>query len=306
VIFFLFPGQGSQAPGMGQDLHEASDAARRVFDAATALMAPDFLEVLFGGSDAAVTDTRFAQPALVITEIATARHLESLGLHPSGCAGHSVGEFAALVIAGALAFEDAVRLTQARGRLMAQPEAPGGMAAVLGLPAEEIAAALPDGAEIANFNGPHQTIISGTTEALRLAETALRAAGARRVIALKVSGPFHSTLMRGAGEAFRSEVADIPIRAPRVPFVSSVSGAFESDPARIRTLLWQQISRPVQWTDVMRAIGAVQAAECGPGNVLQGLAKRTPGAPHVSPAGTVAAAEALEVAEVEAEELKEG
>lgn len=305
MTVFLFPGQGSQTPGMGLDFYEGSAEAKAVLDRSAAVLGATFLETMFQGPEEAVTNTRFTQPALVSVGVAIASHLQSMHVTPSACAGHSVGEFAALVAAGALTLEDALELTRERGRLMSENVPAGGMAAVMGLEPHEIESALPEGAEVANYNGPQQTIISGSNEGLDRAEAALKAAGARRVMRLKVSGPFHSSFMRDASEQFRSLVEKVTLHVPRVRFVSSVSGVEERDPGRIRTLLWQQISGPVRWTEVMRTLGPVPAAECGPGHVLQGIAKRMDGAPHVSPAGTMAAAEALEFEEAEAEEHRE-
>ena len=303
MTVFLFPGQGSQTPGMGHDFYDTSAEARAVLDRAASVVGSSFLDTLFHGNEETVTDTRFAQPALVAVGVAIATHIEARGVKPAACAGHSVGEFSALVLAGALTFEDAMMLTRERGRVMSEDVPAGGMAAVLGLHAHEIEGALPDGAEIANYNGPQQTIVSGSLEGLAQAETALREAGARRVMRLKVSGPFHSSLMCKASEQFQHVLEGVRIESPRVRFVSSVTGADESDAERIRMLLWQQISGPVRWTEVMRTLGPVPAAECGPGNVLQGLAKRMEGAPHVSPAGTMAAA--FEVEKTETDEHRE-
>lgn len=305
MTVFLFPGQGSQAPGMGQDFYDASPEAREVLDRAANVLGASFLDTLFHGSEDDVTDTRFAQPALVAVEVAIARHVQSINVEPTACAGHSVGEFAALVVAGAMELEDALSLTRVRGRLMSEDVPAGGMAAVIGLQAHAIEAALPEGAEIANYNGPLQTIISGSIDGLERAEAALKQAGARRVMRLNVSGPFHSSFMRDASGRFREVLQSATVKAPSLVFVSSVSGTDETDPERIRTLLWEQIAGPVRWTDVMRRFGPIPAAECGPGNVLQGIAKRMEEAPHVSPAGTIAAAEALEFEEVEAEEHRE-
>lgn len=289
MSFFLYPGQGSQSPGMGRDFYEQSPAARTVLEEAAAQAGDGFLRVVFEGPAEALAHTRVQQPALLAVEAAITRHLESRGIRPEGCAGHSLGEFSALVAAGALPFDAAFRLVQIRARLMAEEAPEGAMAAVLGLDPEAIAAALPAGVEIANFNGPQQTIVSGTKTAVEEAQAALKAAGARRVLPLPVSGPFHSSLMRPAAEKFREALADAPLSAPRCRFVSSVTGQEASDPEEIRELLARQICAPVRWTDVMRTVGAVPALEVGPGNVLQGLAKRMDGGPQVTSAGTVEA-----------------
>ena len=292
---FLFPGQGSQVPGMGLDFHENSPVARAVFDEADGLCPPGFLDLVFNGPAEALKETRNAQPALLVAEVAIARHLASTGHVPSCCAGHSLGEYSALVAAGALGFADGLALVMERARCMAEHVAEGGMCAVMGLVPEAIDAALPEGVQVANFNGPQQTIISGGTEALTAASAALKEAGARRVLPLKVSGPFHSALMAQAAEAFGPALERAAISPPKHPFVSSVSGKRESDPDTIRDLLGRQICAPVRWTDVMLAMECEQAIEVGPGKVLQGIAKRIEGAPAVVLAGTLEEANTLEI-----------
>lgn len=293
MTFFLFPGQGSQAPGMGRDFYEASPAARAVLDEAAELAGSEFLSTVFEGSEEALSHTRVQQPALLAVEAAIARHLEARGIRPAGCAGHSLGEFSALIAAGVLTFPDAFRLVQLRGRLMSEDVPEGAMAAVIGLDPEAIEAALPDGVEVANYNGPQQTILSGTRAGLEAAADTLKAAGARRVLPLPVSGPFHSSLMETAADRFRRALADVAFRPPAVRFVSSVTGGDVTDPEEIRDLLGRQITAPVRWTDVMRTIGPVPAVEVGPGRVLQGLAKRMEGGPQVETAGTIESADAL-------------
>lgn len=286
-MIFLFPGQGSQTPGMMRDFYEGSASARGMLARAAAVLGDELLSVMFDGPEDRLRETCAAQPALVIAGAAIAAHLKSAGVRPTACAGHSVGEIAALVAAGTLAFEDALRLTRERARLMSENVPEGGMAAVLGLAPEAIEAALPEGAEVANYNGPSQTIISGPRAALDMAAESLKAAGAKRVMPLNVSGPFHSSLMKAAGEGLREYLRGVTFSAPRTHFVSSVSGREERDPHVIRELLWKQVFSPVRWTEVMRALGPEEALELGPGTVLQGLAKRTEGAPVVRAAGTL-------------------
>lgn len=272
---------------MGKDFYDASPEARAIFDAAAAQSPDGFLDLIFSGSQEDLNDTRVAQPALLTVEVAIVKYIESRGVRPSGCAGHSLGEIPALVAAGAVAFEDALRFTRERARLMSENVPAGGMAAVMGLDAEAIAAALPTGAQIANYNGDSQTIISGSADALAAAETALKTAGAKRVIPLKVSGPFHSEFMHPAAEEFAKILATIPFQAPSIGFISSVTATEVSDPEEIRALLSRQLCSPVRWTQTSQAIGEVPAWEIGPAAVLKGLAKRIPGGPEVLAVGTL-------------------
>ncbi|MEA3364293.1 MAG: ACP S-malonyltransferase [Candidatus Hydrogenedentes bacterium] len=290
---FLFPGQGSQTPGMGADFHHSSAQARDILDRAAAMSDAGWLDIMFQGTNAEVADTRMAQPALLAVEIAIAAHLKSNGLTPSLCAGHSLGEFSALVAAGALSFEQAFRLVQERARVMSEDVPQGAMVAIIGFDPATIGSVLPEGAQVANYNGPGQTIISGTVPAIEAAEQALKEAGAKRMVRLNVSGPFHSECMRRARDTFREILKKVDFQAPEIRFISSVSGTEETEPERIRELLGEQLCAPVRWTEVMAAIGPIEALEVGPGRVLQGLAKRTQNAPLVTPVGTCEAAEAL-------------
>ena len=293
MIWFLFPGQGSQKPGMARDFYDVPGAARDTLDQAEAILGPGFLENMFEGSEEALRDTRLAQVALVTAGVAIARYLSANEVAPDGVAGHSVGEIAALVVADSLAFDDALRLVRERARLMAEESGDGTMAAVLGLDPETITEVLPEEVSISNFNGPGQTIVSGPREAIEEAEAALKKAGAKRVLPLNVSGPFHSALMKPSALKLKEFIADTPLRTPAIRFVSSVTGAHESSPEVIRELLWRQIYSPVRWTKVMETLGPVRAIEAGPGNTLQGLAKRTEDAPVVSSAATLEQAKGL-------------
>lgn len=288
MSFFLFPGQGSQKTAMGQDFYERSAVAKAVLDEANDLFGDeDLLHILFAGTQEELNATRIAQPGLLAVEVAIARHLMEHGIQPSGCAGHSLGEIPALVVAGAVSFVDAFKFTLVRARLMSENVPQGGMAAVLGLEADAIAANLPDGVQVANYNGPSQTIISGSKDGIAAAETPLIEAGAKRVMPLAVSGPFHSEFMRPAAEEFAAVLAEVPFNKPSLPFISSVTAGPVEAPETIRALLAEQLYSPVRWTEVMNYIGHVPAIEVGPGNVLKGLAKRMDGAPQVHSAGMV-------------------
>ena len=285
---FLFPGQGSQKTAMGQDFYERSPVAKAVLDEANDLYeGADLLHILFTGTQEEINHTRVAQPGLLAVEVAIARHLIEHGTAPSGCAGHSLGEIPALVIAGALSFDEAFRLTLVRARLMSENVPDGGMAAVLGLDPEAIEANLTADVQVANFNGPGQTIISGTRTGIEATTNALMEAGAKRVMSLPVSGPFHSDLMGPAAEKFAQALAHVPIKTPSIPIISSVTASTVTDPEAIRALLSEQLYSPVRWTEVMAAIGQQNALEIGPGNVLRGLAKRMEGAPSVRCVGMV-------------------
>ncbi len=286
-VAFLFPGQGSQKVGGGKDFFEQIPEVQLIFQQAEKEI-PGLLNVMFEGPGAVLGQTEWAQPALYLQGAVIARMLRNRDIEPAVCAGHSLGEFTALFAAGVLEFEEGLRLVRARGLCMAQNVPEGGMAAVMGMDARQIADLLPEGVVVANYNSPLQTIISGTLEGLEQAETILKDAGARRVTRLAVSGPFHSPLMRPAAEAFAQKLESVTLHKPECRFISSVSGEEVQEPEQIRQLLVEQICGPVQWTRVLEALKDVpEAVECGPGKVLQGLARRVPEAPRVLSVGTV-------------------
>jgi [acyl-carrier-protein] S-malonyltransferase len=290
---FLFPGQGSQKVGTAKSFYEASPRARSLFDHVLPLLPESVVSVLLEGDQESLNDTRNAQPVLLCVEVAIAAHLESLDVHPEVCAGHSLGEIAALTVAGAICIEEAIPFVLERARLMSEDVAEGGMAAVIGMAPEEIEGLLQAGTQIANYNGPSQTIISGSAASLAASTNALKEKGKCRVMPLQVSGPFHSQFMKPAAEALQKHLASMGIASPRVPVLSSVSGAYEDDPERILVLLAQQLCAPVQWTSVMAQLNGCRAVEVGPGTALAGLAKRATLAPDVLPANTPAACESL-------------
>lgn len=286
----VFPGQGAQFLGMGRDLAERYPEARDVFDRADAALAGDLAlsTICFEGPEDRVNATDVCQPGILVTSLATLAVLERhKGLDAStiACtAGLSLGEYTALVFAGALAFEDAVRLVRKRGRYMldASEAAPSGMLSLMGADraqAEAIAAeAAPAGViAVANLNAPGQVVLSGANAALDAAEVAAKAAGIRRAIRLVVSGAFHSPLMQPAADRLAADLAAVEVRAPRCPVYSNVTAEPVGSPDDIRELLARQVVSPVRWADsvgAMLAAGTTRFIEPGPNKVLTGLLKK--------------------------------
>ena len=277
----LFPGQGSQAVGMGRAFYDASPAARDVIDRAEATL-PGLRTLMFEGPADELTRTANQQPALVAAGAAAlAAWREAGGPEPEVAAGHSLGEFTAHVAAGSLALEDALRLVRARGRFMqeAVPEGAGAMAAILKLDPEVVAAlcAAADGiVELANLNAPGQIVVSGSAAPVAAIAAAAKARGGRAV-PLKVSAPFHCSLMRPAAERLAAELGDTTFAPPRLPVVSNVEAAPVTDPDEIPRLLEAQVTAPVRWTDCVATIaahGVDRWVEFGAGKVLTGLVGR--------------------------------
>jgi [acyl-carrier-protein] S-malonyltransferase len=290
-LALVFSPQGSQAVGMGRDLAATSAAARAAYDEADASLGWSASEVCWEGPEAALNDTRQTQPCLLVTSIACLRALEeSLAdagrpLAPACVAGHSVGEYAALVAAGSLPLADAVRLVARRGALMADAAAEGGMQAVIGLDRAEVAQAVArvvaqTGREdlvVANDNAPGQVVISGSSAALEAADPLLKAAGARRVIPLRVSGPFHSPLMAEVGRSLADAFDAVEWRDAEPPLVSNVTAMPVSAASDIRDLLARQVSSPVEWVRSVRRMvveGVTTFVELGPGAALVGMVRR--------------------------------
>jgi [acyl-carrier-protein] S-malonyltransferase len=272
---------------MGRDVYETSAAARAVFDAADAALGIPIARLCFEGPEDELVRTEIQQPAILTTSIALLRALEERGpVSPAFYAGHSLGEYSALVAAGALGFEDAVRLVHARGRFMqeAVPEGRGAMAAVLGLSPDAVAAACAFVSEQtgrvvapANYNGPAQTVISGDAVAVEVACARAREQGAKRAVPLEVSAPFHCSLMRPAAEKLAIELARVRFTAPVAPIVTNVEANASRDAARFPALLEQQVTAPVRFTEMiecMAASGVGRVLEIGPGRVLVGLVAR--------------------------------
>jgi [acyl-carrier-protein] S-malonyltransferase len=287
TLALIFSPQGSQAVGMGRELIEATSSARAVFREADARLGWSVTELALNGPEERLNDTRWTQPALLTCSVAALAALDSLiDPSPAFVAGHSVGEYAALVAAGVLAFPDALRLVARRGELMAAQSAGGGMAAVIGLEREVVQHAIasvasPADLVVANDNAPGQVVVSGTLEAIDEAETALRAAGARRIVRLPVSGPFHSPRMAEVSDALAHEFAEYAWSDATVPVVSNVTAEPERDATRLRNLLAEQVRSPVEWVACVRRMvheGVDTFVECGPGTALTGMVKRI--APH--------------------------
>ncbi|PLW68917.1 ACP S-malonyltransferase [Pseudohalioglobus lutimaris] len=280
---FVFPGQGSQKVGMLAAAHAEYSSVRDTFAEASAVLGYDMWELIQHGEQDALNLTETTQPVLLSSSVALWRAWqEQGGAAPALMAGHSLGEFSALVCAGALAFADAVSLVRQRGQFMqtAVPVGEGAMAAIIGLDDDrinEICAATEGVVAAVNFNSPGQVVIAGYTASVESAIAALKEAGAKRAMPLPVSAPFHTQLMRPAGDRLAEAMATIEISVPAIPVVHNVNATTETDPDKIRDLLVKQIYSPVQWTGCVRAIidnGIKDIVECGPGKVLSGLNRR--------------------------------
>jgi [acyl-carrier-protein] S-malonyltransferase len=283
TIAFLFPGQGSQAVGMGKALAERYPEAREVFERADQVLGFPLSTLCFEGPIEELTKTENTQPALLVTSVAAARVLERRAVHASAGAGHSAGEFAAHVAAGSLSFEDGLRLIRRRGELMAEAgrERPGSMAAVLGLDPDGIARVLaavnrPRDLAAANFNSPGQVVLSGTPEGLALATEEAKKQGAKKVIPLQVSAAFHSPLMEGAARGLAEALDRVEIRPARFPVVANATAREAQAPDEIRATLKEQLLAPVLWEPSVRELlrqGVRRFVEVGQGRVLRGLVK---------------------------------
>lgn len=278
---YVFPGQGAQFSGMGNDLFEASAAARARFAQADEILGFSISSTMFAGSDADLKETSVTQPAIFLHSVILAELLGEF-FQPEVVAGHSLGEFSALVAAGAMRFEDGLRLVSERAQAMqaACDSTPSTMAAVLGLDDEVVEKICLDTEGIvvaANYNCPGQLVISGEITAVEKACAALTESGARRALMLPVGGAFHSPLMEPARERLAKAIANTEIQTPRCPIVQNVNAKPESDPERIKANLIAQLTAPVRWTQSMHTmieLGATEAIEVGPGKVLQGLFKK--------------------------------
>lgn len=281
---FVFPGQGSQSMGMMAPYGD-SPVVRATFDEASAVLGEDLWAMVVEGPAEILAQTVNTQPIMLTAGIATWRlWQERREERPVVLAGHSLGEYAALVAAGSLTLAEAVPLVRLRAAAMqeAVPVGTGAMAAVLGLDDEGIAVACAEASqgevvEPVNFNAPGQTVIAGHKAAVERAAEACKARGAKRAVMLPVSAPFHSSLMRPAAEKLAGRLAEMSLLAPQIPVINNVDVAIEHDPVRIKDALVRQAAAPVRWVETMQAMaaqGVTAVAECGPGKVLAGLVKR--------------------------------
>ncbi|WP_240233080.1 ACP S-malonyltransferase [Devosia lacusdianchii] len=297
---FTFPGQGSQAVGMGKDLASAYPEARAVFQEVDEALSQRLSAIMFEGPDDILRLTENAQPALMAVSVAVVRVLESKGIrladHARYVAGHSLGEYSALCAAGTFSLSDTARLLKTRGQAMqkAVPVGHGAMAALLGLDlatAAEVAAEAAQGdvCDVANDNAPGQVVISGATAAVERAVEIAKTKGAKRALLLPVSAPFHCSLMQPAADAMAAALGEVAMRAPVVPLVANVLAAPISDPAEIRQRLVEQVTGVVRWTESVTwltgAGGVTNLVELGTGKVLTGLAKRINGDASASAIG---------------------
>lgn len=279
-IAFIYPGQGAQVCGMGQDFYEQTETGKQVFDLATEILGFSVPELCFTKNDR-LDITEYTQAAMVTTSIAMTKVLEEKGVKPDVAAGLSLGEYCALYAAGAMTEKDAIATVRQRGILMqeAVPVGQGAMAAILAMDAsaiEEVISGI-DGVQIANYNCPGQIVISGKKEAVETACEKLKEAGAKRAIVLNVSGPFHSRMLTGAGEKLGEVLEQVEIHPLSIPYVANVTAEYVTDAADVKPLLMKQVSSSVRWEQSVRAMladGVDTFIEIGPGKTLAGFMKK--------------------------------
>lgn len=277
---FIFPGQGAQKIGMGKDFYETFEVSKAVYDQASSWLGMDVCELCFEENDR-LDITRYTQVALLTTELAILKAVEEKGIRPAVTAGLSLGEYAAITAAGKISLEDALRVIDKRGLYMQEAVPVGGaMSAVIGLDMEVIRKVCEETegiVEVANDNCPGQTVISGEAEAVEAAGEALKSAGARMVTPLKVSGPFHSSMLKGAGERLKPELEKVQWMNSDIPYVSNTTTELVEDKDKILPLLVRQVSESVRWQEdvkVMIDMGVDTFIEIGPGKTLAGFMKR--------------------------------
>ena len=283
-LAFVFPGQGSQRVGMGEDLAEEYEIVEDTFQRANQVLDINIQELCFSGPEDKLTETANTQPAILTTSIAFYKLLLEEGIEPDVVAGHSLGEYAALVAAGVLDFEQGVKLVRKRGKLMSQadPEGKGTMAAIIGLDAAEVEEVCQQGSEFgvvetANYNCPGQIVISGEKEAVEKTTELAKEAGAKKAVILNVSGPFHSSLMESAGEKLAAYLEEIEFNDAKIPVITNVNAEPTTDAAKIKKALIQQISGAVKWEESIRKMiddGVETFIEVGPNRVLKGFMRR--------------------------------
>jgi [acyl-carrier-protein] S-malonyltransferase len=284
MIAFVFPGQGSQAVGMGRAFYDASPAARAVFEQATAALGFDLTRLMFDGPEAELALTANTQPAVLTASVAAAAACAERGLAPALAAGHSLGEYSALVVAGALKLADAVRVVRKRGEFMqaAVPVGTGAMAAVMGLALDAVEAACREAAqgqvvEVANVNSAAQIVIAGHKPAVERAVALASGRGGRKSVLLPVSAPFHCALMKPAADRLAAELQHVAVADPKIPVVRNVDAGVTRSAADVVPFLLSQVASPVRWTECVQQLaaqGATAVVEVGPGRVLTALTKR--------------------------------
>ena len=279
-IAFIYPGQGAQSTGMGQDFYEKSPLSRAVFDQGSQAVNLDLKKLCFEKNDL-LDKTEYTQVAMVTACLAMTRAIKAMGLYPDMTAGLSLGEYCAIAVAGGMCDLDAIKTVRSRGAFMehAAPEGTGAMSAVLGLEASVIEEVLEarEGVSIANYNCPGQIVITGEAEAVAEAGNALKEAGARRVLPLKVSGPFHSPMMKPAGEELKKVFASVSMNPLQIPYVANINAEVITDCGRIEDLLVQQVSGSVRWqqsVETMIREGVDTFVEIGPGKTLTGFLRK--------------------------------
>lgn len=279
---FVFPGQGAQFVGMGKDLYESNESAKNLFEKANEILGYRITDIMFEGTDDDLKQTKVTQPAVFLHSVISAICMGD-AFQPEMTAGHSLGEFSALVAAGALSFEDGLRLVYARAMAMqkACEAQPSTMAAIIGLPDEKVEEICAEVAKMgkgvcvaANYNNPGQVVISGDIEAINEACEKMKEAGAKRALPLKVGGAFHSPLMQPAKDELQAAIEKIEVKTPKCPVYQNVDGKPHTDPAEIKQNLIAQLTSSVRWTQCVQnmiADGATDFTECGPGKALQGM-----------------------------------
>lgn len=303
---FVFPGQGAQAIGMGKDAYDAFDSIKQIFQKADEALGIDLSSIIFEGPEEALKQTANTQPALLTVSVAYLKLLENSGLKADYVAGHSLGEYSALVAAGVMSFEDAVRTVRARGLYMEQavPSGQGAMAAVLGAEREDLAnlcasiTAEGTAVELANVNCPGQIVVSGTAMGVQAVVERGKETGAKRVIPLEVSGPFHSSLMKPAAQQLAGKLAEAELKDAAIPVIANVTAQEVTAASAIRELLEKQVYSPVLWEDSIRYLigqGVDTFVEIGSGTVLSGLIKKIDRNVRVISVNSISALETLQV-----------